>query len=236
MTANKLDPSKPSAIFTTNFFMRVVSSIVLGGGTLWMLVTESPYVAIFMTILSVIVLIEWSKIVFTSQFSFHRRVIWLGLVSLYMISGILGFYEFYNYSPLLGLSLLFIIWSTDIGAYFTGRLFGGAKLAPSISPGKTWSGAIGGFISALITALMVSTYLYDGINWWILSFFSFCSILGQIGDLFESKVKRVFQVKDSGNLLPGHGGFIDRLDSLFIIGFLLLFIHCAIGFDVIFRF
>ncbi|WP_267550982.1 phosphatidate cytidylyltransferase [Rhizobium rhizogenes] len=113
--------------------------------------------------------------------------------------------------------MLFIfatVWATDIFAYFVGRAIGGAKLAPSISPGKTWSGAIGGAIAAVIagTAVVWSYFSADDLRVPILALV--LSICSQIGDLFESFIKRRFGVKDSSHLIPGHGGVMDRVDGL----------------------
>ncbi|WFU10473.1 phosphatidate cytidylyltransferase [Rhizobium sp. CB3090] len=113
--------------------------------------------------------------------------------------------------------MLFIfatVWATDIFAYFVGRAIGGAKLAPRISPGKTWSGAIGGAIAAVVagTAVVWSFFSADGL--WIPALALVLSICSQIGDLFESFIKRRFGVKDSSHLIPGHGGVMDRVDGL----------------------
>ncbi|MCF3639079.1 phosphatidate cytidylyltransferase [Rhizobium sp. TRM95111] len=107
-----------------------------------------------------------------------------------------------------------VVWGTDILAYFVGRAVGGPKLAPRISPGKTWSGAIGGAVSAVIlgTAVYMAYFTLDTV--WIPLIALVLSVFSQIGDLFESFVKRRFGVKDSGNLIPGHGGVMDRVDGL----------------------
>ncbi len=223
------------AFLTPNFFRRVVTALLFGGLTLWMLVIESPFIGYFMTVLCAILLIEWTMLVFKSDKDHKERMTWLLFGSTYLILGVLGFYELYDYSAMLGISLLFIIWSTDIGAYFTGKIIGGPRLAPTISPGKTWSGAIGGLISASITALIISVYMYDGINWGIVGFFILCSLLGQVGDLLESKVKRYFKIKDSSKFLPGHGGFIDRLDSLVFVGLFLYAFYKITNFSQIFN-
>lgn len=107
-----------------------------------------------------------------------------------------------------------VVWGTDIAAYFTGRAIGGRKLAPSISPGKTWSGAIGGAVAAMICgSLAVLTYLKN-VSLWIVSLALILSVFSQIGDLFESFMKRRYKVKDSSHLIPGHGGVMDRIDGL----------------------
>jgi phosphatidate cytidylyltransferase len=106
------------------------------------------------------------------------------------------------------LVLLLIVWATDIAAYLAGRLIGGPKLAPAISPGKTWSGAAGGLVGALVVGFVAS----PGV--WGLATAAVLSVVSQIGDLMESWIKRRYGVKDSGKLIPGHGGLLDRLDGV----------------------
>lgn len=116
---------------------------------------------------------------------------------------------------LAGIFLGAVIWLTDTGAFFTGRQIGGEKLAPDISPGKTWSGAIGGFALGTLAGLVAWLLIAPLSPWWIgLALAATLSVLGQIGDLAESFVKRRFRIKDSGDIIPGHGGLMDRLDSL----------------------
>lgn len=113
----------------------------------------------------------------------------------------------------LTLWLFAVIWSLDIGAYFTGKTFGGPKLAPKISPGKTWSGLAGGVLSAMVIGGLISVFAGgNSLHMTILA--SLLAVIAQIGDLFESWVKRHYGVKDSGNLIPGHGGILDRVDGL----------------------
>lgn len=110
--------------------------------------------------------------------------------------------------------LLAVIWATDIGAYVCGRLIGGPKLAPSVSPKKTWSGAIGGVIWAVVASAAVY-WAYHGLFLpKLVAIAMLLSILSQAGDLFESALKRRYEVKDSGALIPGHGGLMDRFDGL----------------------
>lgn len=134
-----------------------------------------------------------------------------------------------------GVFLGVVIFATDTGAYFMGRQIGGEKLAPDISPGKTWSGAIGGFAIGTLAGLVLWLIVVPNSPWWIgLTLAATMSILGQIGDLTESFIKRRFRVKDSGDIIPGHGGLMDRLDSLtfgVIFLFLVGFFHS--GFDAI---
>jgi phosphatidate cytidylyltransferase len=111
--------------------------------------------------------------------------------------------------------LLLVVWASDIGAYIAGRAIGGPRLAPAISPGKTWSGAIGGLVAAAAVGAAASAILRNGqVSWRPMLFAVLIGIISQAGDLFESQLKRHFGVKDSGTMIPGHGGLLDRLDAL----------------------
>lgn len=132
--------------------------------------------------------------------------------------------------PELVLFLLVMIWIADSGAYFVGRRWGRRKLAPQISPGKTWAGALGAFSTTLIMALAGAAGFGLAPGWWPV-FVALCLVtvaFSIVGDLFESMLKRQWGVKDSGQLLPGHGGVLDRIDSLtaavplFVLGLWLL--------------
>lgn len=113
-----------------------------------------------------------------------------------------------------GVYLGTVVWMTDSAAFFTGRQIGGEKLAPEISPSKTWSGALGGLALGSGAGLLVWLFITPS-PWWIgLLLSAAISILGQLGDLGESAIKRHFRIKDSGDIIPGHGGLMDRLDSL----------------------
>ncbi len=125
---------------------------------------------------------------------------------------------------LAGIAWMFaVVWTTDIAAYFTGRALGGPKLAPSISPKKTWSGFIGGLIAGTLAGWLVfvmasslgSELPFGTAGAFVIS--AVASVLGQSGDLAESAFKRHFGVKDSGRLIPGHGGFLDRLDAFWAV-------------------
>lgn len=112
------------------------------------------------------------------------------------------------------LFLLVVVWASDIGAYIAGRLVGGPKLAPSISPGKTWSGAVGGTLAAMLVGLAVARWAAPGPASHALLVAAGLSVASQLGDLLESACKRHFGVKDSSRLIPGHGGVFDRLDGV----------------------
>ncbi len=111
--------------------------------------------------------------------------------------------------------LLVVTFSTDTGAFFVGKAVGKRPLAPTVSPGKTWEGAIGGFLAAMFAALAAAWALEIDVSVpVIVALGALMGIVGQAGDLFESKLKRLAGVKESGRLLPGHGGVLDRLDSI----------------------
>lgn len=136
----------------------------------------------------------------------------------YIGIGFMYFYETRNNGLIYILFALLIVWVTDTGAYIFGRLFGKNKLWPEISPNKTIEGFVGGILSSTIIAIIFSIN-YDMplpilpliLVTWLFSMF------GQLGDLVESALKRHFDVKDSGNLLPGHGGILDRFDSFIFV-------------------
>jgi len=117
--------------------------------------------------------------------------------------------------------LLIVVWTTDIGAYFAGRAMGGPKLAPRISPKKTWSGAIGGLVAAVVASALFVWFLLpaDLLPDTLLPLILLAAVLSavsQCGDLLESALKRRFDVKDSSRLIPGHGGLMDRVDALIV--------------------
>jgi phosphatidate cytidylyltransferase len=119
--------------------------------------------------------------------------------------------------PAVGLAailfLFAVVWITDIAAYFTGRALGGPKLWPAVSPKKTWSGAIGGVIGAVVAGLAVVKFMGLGIAPMLVIVAAGLSVVSQGGDLLESSIKRHFGAKDASQLIPGHGGLMDRLDG-----------------------
>ncbi|AUC85071.1 phosphatidate cytidylyltransferase [Polaribacter sp. ALD11] len=157
----------------------------------------------------------------------------LGLTIRYLIFSfcfliLLPFYN-QNYTPYLMISILVLIWVNDSFAFIVGKNFGKTKLFVSVSPKKTIEGFIGGFIFALIAGYIISIFNSDLslINWLIIA--AIVAIIGTIGDLVESKLKRQAKIKDSGTIMPGHGGILDRLDSLlFAAPFVYLYINFII--------
>jgi phosphatidate cytidylyltransferase len=112
------------------------------------------------------------------------------------------------------LFMVLIVWASDTGAYLAGRAFGGPKLAPAISPGKTWSGAAGGLVAAILVGAGAAALLAPGGASRAAAIAAMLGLMSQAGDLLESAIKRRFGVKDSSSLIPGHGGLFDRLDGV----------------------
>jgi phosphatidate cytidylyltransferase len=140
---------------------------------------------------------------------------------------VLAFIENQTYSYQKVLGCLFLLWASDTGAYFAGTKFGKTKLFERVSPKKSWEGTLGGLVSSMLVAFILSIYFTDleVSEWFVIGII--IVVAGTYGDLVESLFKRSIQIKDSGSIIPGHGGFLDRFDGLllsipFIITFLKL--------------
>ena len=140
----------------------------------------------------------------------------------------LSYFPDKNFSPLFPTAVIALVWISDTLSYICGRLLGKHPFTPTLSPGKTWEGFLGGVILTTLSAWLFYhfTGAYTATTWFISGFL--VSLLGVVGDLFESRIKRSYGLKDMGNLLPGHGGILDRFDSLFFVApavFLLLLLQ-----------
>ncbi|WP_339227739.1 phosphatidate cytidylyltransferase [Oceanobacillus sp. FSL K6-2867] len=179
-----------------------------------------------MIALIILLLLAYTVLV-KNQFTFDH----VGFILLASFYVGLGFYYLLetrdgNHALSNILYAFFIIWSTDTGAYLFGRAFGKRKLWPTISPNKTIEGALGGIVLACAVAIvfhLVEPFRHSLVT--VVGVTILASIFGQIGDLVESAFKRNYGVKDSGNILPGHGGILDRFDSMLFVIPLLHFIH-----------
>ncbi len=186
---------------------------------------------LIITILSSVFLIY--QLFTKKEISFSNDRVKLGVTIRYVIFSmcflvLLPFYEG-RFRPYLMISILALIWINDSFAFLVGKNFGKNKLFPSVSPKKTIEGFFGGFVFSLIGAMFISKFNLDFsmLNWIIIAVI--VSVIGTIGDLVESKFKRQAKVKDSGNIMPGHGGILDRLDSLlFAAPFVYLYINFII--------
>lgn len=154
-------------------------------------------------------------------FTIRSKALALAIGLVVVVPAGLSVVSFHSIAPQTLLMLLVLIWGADTSAYFIGRAFGRHKLAPAISPGKTWEGVAGAQVATLVYAVacvVISPSLQtmvQGGNWApFLGVASLLCAISIVGDLFESLIKRQAMVKDSGTLLPGHGGVLDRIDSI----------------------
>jgi phosphatidate cytidylyltransferase len=178
---------------------------------------HQKYFLTIFPLLAIVFIIKLYKISETKPFT-NVAFTLLGLVYIAVPLSLISFIAFadgrYRYEMILG--TLLILWATDTGAYFAGTYLGKHKLFPRVSPKKTWEGFAGGAVLALIFAFGLSRYfdILSLIDWLIVGVIII--IGGTFGDLVESLLKRSIEIKDSGNVLPGHGGFLDRFDGLLI--------------------
>lgn len=201
---------------------RIITGITLGV-LFWSAMILFPPIfssCVLGLILVQIIFFEWKNL-----FDWHNPTFWL-LMPLYPILPF-TLLIILNHTPEyrhLLLYLFVIVSSLDTGAYIIGNIFGNHKIYPLVSPGKTWEGFIGGYIIACIS---LSTLLWEqgssAARWIIILFTLIVCILSLCGDLFESLLKRHAQVKDSGTILPGHGGFLDRFDGILFAAFFFFF-------------
>lgn len=168
-----------------------------------------PY-NIIVGLAALILVSEWSRMV-------GRRPLWLALGAVYIAFTCWALWRL-RLDPEWGRLTIFwlfaVVWGADIGGYAFGMTLKGPKLCPAISPGKTWAGFIGGTLSAALAGWAVVAYVLDGASLTIALYSGAIAVVSQAGDLFESWIKRRFGVKDSGALIPGHGGLFDRIDGL----------------------
>ncbi len=216
---------------TSDLKVRVGSALVMvsvAGAALWL----GGWVwTVFAALAALGVLWEWQGLVARFCPSSFKRAAWLvagiayigiaaGLIAVLGNNNVIGSSQFGG----LVLPLLGAVVATDVFAYFAGRTFGGPKIAPSISPSKTWSGLIGGIAGAsLLAYFAMGGFLLDSMNpvFESIGIGAAIAITAQSGDFFESWMKRRAGVKDSGKLIPGHGGLFDRLDGLLAVSFVI---------------
>jgi phosphatidate cytidylyltransferase len=238
--------------FKSNLIRRILTAVVLAPLVLLLTYLGGLYFLAFLLLILGLSLFEFFSIIATNK-TVGKKGKWLWSIAgfLYICLAIYSLYFIRDngYPPYHIFILFFSIWIFDSGAYFIGSIIGGPKLMPKISPKKTWSGLLGGifftalfplayfFISALFymkfSQIWKNPYMLDLLALFILiSLWSIAfGLVGQVGDLLQSYFKRKFGVKDSGGLLPGHGGVLDRMDSIFLAA-IFLFVMFGSGFVV----
>ena len=191
----------------SNFKKRFVVSLI-AFPLIYILLYQKVLFNLIILITFLFCLYEWIKI-----FKKKNIIFFLGLlILLIFLISLIRIYNFNDFN-LKFLWLILITWLTDIGGYVFGKLFGGAKLI-KISPNKTWSGAIGSIILSQFAILIFLLDVNYQFNIYIIFAQLFLSIIGQIGDILMSYIKRKNNKKDTSNFIPGHGGFLDRVDGL----------------------
>ncbi|WP_294279175.1 phosphatidate cytidylyltransferase [uncultured Chryseobacterium sp.] len=174
----------------------------------------SELLAILLILIAVVTLFKYPNELYYDSGKLIFTVIYTALPFCFAL-GLPKFSSFDDHFSLEVMFLFILIWSSDTFAYLVGKFFGKHKMAPKISPKKTWEGYAGGVILTLILSYFIEHY-QPGLrgNWMVVGFL--IAAFAPVGDLVESQLKRNFGVKDSGNIIPGHGGLLDRLDSFLI--------------------
>lgn len=185
----------------------------------WIGYTKIEMIFALILILLIYTVISKNRFTFDHAAFTAFSALYVGIGFYYLIETRFYGFEYVFYA-------LLVIWTTDSGAYFIGRKIGKRKLWPEISPNKTVEGFVGGIVIAVLFACVFQIFYPIGSSYLTLIIVTIiASIVGQLGDLVESALKRHFGVKDSGNLMPGHGGILDRFDSLLFVLPLIHFLH-----------
>jgi len=228
-------------LLTNSLLLRIISGLVLGFGVAFSLIYGHWAFWVIIGGFFLIALYEWISL----SMKGGKEALLLGITGtaylLFCFAAFFFLYFHFDYGAYYILILFTCIWATDTGAYFTGKLLDGPKMAPYISPKKTWSGLIGGIVSSIIVifvweyyTLPLSTFFakdwafpFDGLIMPALTALAI-ALAGQGGDLLISAAKRKVRIKDTGDIIPGHGGVLDRIDSLLLAT--PVFILCLWGF------
>lgn len=208
-------------LFTVEPALWALVLLALAGAAIWLRGVEGrPLLAASSTLFGVAY--TACMLTFGYALRYHDTVLGYDLVGARQLNLGIGALRVTPGGVLLILPMV-VTWASDIGAYFTGRAIGGRKLIPSVSPGKTVAGAAGGLIASMLVAYLYARHVLAPVAhlgftpWGALLFGGLVSVAAQTGDLFESLLKREAGVKDSSRIIPGHGGILDRFDSLIFV-------------------
>lgn len=218
-----------ASLLQNSLFLRIVSALALMPFVVGALIFGKWFFVIMIAVALIVSLHEWYKM--SSLLPDPLLIASMG--ALYIMFCIMAFSHLRLmelHGAGLALALILSIWASDSGAYFAGKTIGGPKMAPKISPNKTWAGLIGGMVSSTAALVLYGLYVGPAISFEgqdltipteasipeLAVLGALITISGQAGDLLISKMKRKVGVKDTGNLIPGHGGLLDRIDSLLL--------------------
>ncbi len=211
---------KLAAFSIGNAIIFMLLTALMGGELLFLLsesITGDHYTPLFTFIYS-LSFVFWVLVVpllLRSTKPIKTPIVLMVVGWLVLLPTCLALYQLREISPALLLGIMATVWIADTAAYFSGRAFGKHKLAAGISPGKTWEGVVGALLAVFIYALIWHQMTNDeSLSTFLIPLLLVLTVLGVIGDLFESMMKRQAGLKDSGNILPGHGGILDRIDAL----------------------
>lgn len=197
---------------------QVITALLLLGaiGLILFVPVLQAYALYFATILWLLSTLWLFNPMAGSQAVTSWRLLKMGLSLVFLVATWVAVKTLHQWHPAWLIALLFLVWAADVGAYAAGKTLGRHKLAPKISPGKTWEGLVGGLITAILCMLLAAYIANDWPSpWWLLIPATvFIALVSVHGDLFISLLKRQTGVKDTGHIFPGHGGMMDRIDSL----------------------
>ncbi len=204
---------------------RILSAIVLGPLLLAAIWFGFPWIDLVAALAAPLMVSEWIRLT-------RGRPLLRALAVVYALAAVVALL-WLRHQPTLGretiIWIVLCIWATDTGAYVVGRAAGGAKLAPRISPSKTWSGLIGGMSWAAVASAATGYAFGRGETISLAVIGAGLAVVGQIGDLVELAAKRGAGVKDSGTLIPGHGGLLDRVDGFVAVLVVVALVRLAVG-------
>jgi phosphatidate cytidylyltransferase len=202
-----------------NTKQRVVTALILIPFALYAIFYSKNVFILAAIAIAILMTTEWLDITKTAKDQNKWRLIGF----FYILIPIYSVIKIRLYDEDVLFWMFAVIWATDIFAFFAGRSLGGPKLAPTISPNKTWSGLAGGLVASMLIGLM-SSFMFSGGALFFIFISVLLAVIEQASDLVESKIKRIFGVKDSGNIIPGHGGVLDRLDGMMLVAPTVLFL------------
>lgn len=219
-----------NAIFNAQLLTRLISALALLPVVLAAVWYGGYYFSALLAVAFVLMGYEWLQMIKSK--GKEKNIAWLLLGLIYIVAPLYAFYllRLFDAGALLVFWSFLMVWAMDVGGFFAGKAIGGPKMAPKISPNKTWSGLLGGVLLAICASELLFYFIGDIAEVAALGFSpawylaGVIAIIAQIGDLVESQFKRHFGIKDTSGIIPGHGGILDRADGLLLAAPTMLFL------------